>query len=404
MSSGNSYITNLWYVSTREDNGEVKVRLGFQANDSVGTAQLMYEQEDISDFDPSSGLMMYMSNNEGMFPDDYHYQIVEIYGGLTSEASGVMEITGDGTLELGYTYTIQAYDGGTPTVTMEFEPVLNTNPKAKNLASGTLASSISASTTNLLVYVGDGSATTIKAVWPDTPFYATLMPASPSAGVPNSLDSEIVKVTAVGNDQVGNTSLTVVRGQKGTTTKAFSEGDIVTNAVYAGDAVLLGENETSEAETPWINASDIIWSTIVDKIYPVGSIFMSATLSTASAVGNALGGTWIAWGAGKVPVGVDTSDTDFDTAEETGGEKTHTLTNGETPKRDFYIDHISYGDDNYGAITGVTAQRYAASGANRQQGQNAGSTSNAWRFTFGNDEAHNNLQPYITCYMYKRIS
>ena len=264
MSSGNSYITNLWYVSTREDNGEVKVRLGFQANDSAGTAQLMYEQEDISDFDPSSGLMMYMSNNEGMFPDDYYYQIVEIYGGLTSEASGVMEITGDGTLELGYTYTIQAYDGGTPTVTMEFEPALNTNPKAKDLASGTLASSISASTTNLLVYVGDGSASTIKAVWPDTPFYATLMPASPSAGVPNNLDSEIVKVTAVGNDQVGNTTLTVVRGQKGTTTKAFSEGDVVTNAIYAGDAVLLGENETSETETPWVGTDDIEDGAVTD--------------------------------------------------------------------------------------------------------------------------------------------
>ena len=36
-------------------------------------------------------------------------------------------------------------------------------------------------------------------------------------------------------------------------------------------------------------------------------------------------GTW-AFGAGKVPVGIDSSDTDFDTAEETGGAKTHTLT------------------------------------------------------------------------------
>lgn len=142
----------------------------------------------------------------------------------------------------------------------------------------------------------------------------------------------------------------------------------------------------------------------VDIIYPVGSIYMSATMSSASQVEAAFGGTWVAWGAGRVPVGVDTSDIDFNIAEETGGEKTHTLENGETPKRDFYIDHISYGDDNYGAITGVTAQRYAASGANRQQGQNAGSTSNAWRFTFGNNEPHNNLQPYITCYMYKRTA
>ena len=32
-----------------------------------------------------------------------------------------------------------------------------------------------------------------------------------------------------------------------------------------------------------------------------------------------LGGTWVAWGAGKVPVGVDTTDTDFATVEKTGG-------------------------------------------------------------------------------------
>jgi len=128
---------------------------------------------------------------------------------------------------------------------------------AKNLASGTLAESISASTTTLLVYVGEGSASTIKGVWPNTPFYASIMPATPSAGVPNSLDSEIVKVTAVSNDQVGNTALTVIRAQRGTTGKAFTEGAIVTNADYADDAVLLSEEGTSETETPWVGTDTI---------------------------------------------------------------------------------------------------------------------------------------------------
>lgn len=138
---------------------------------------------------------------------------------------------------------------------------------AKNLASGTLAESISASTTTLLVYVGEGSASTIKGVWPNTPFYASIMPATPSAGVPNSLDSEIVKVTAVSNDQVGNTALTVIRAQRGTTGKAFTEGAIVTNADYADDAVLLSEEGTSETETPWIETEDITDGAVTgDKI------------------------------------------------------------------------------------------------------------------------------------------
>lgn len=126
----------------------------------------------------------------------------------------------------------------------------------QNLASGTLTSSISASTTSLSVYVGEGSSFVIETIWPATPFYATIMPAVPNAGVANSLDSEIVKVTAVSNLN-GNVILTVTRGQRGTSGKAFSEGDIVTAAVYADDAVLLGEESTSETPTPWVETSMI---------------------------------------------------------------------------------------------------------------------------------------------------
>ena len=129
---------------------------------------------------------------------------------------------------------------------------------AKDLASGTLYESISASTTTILVYVGEGSAASITGVWPDVPFYASIMPSNPSAGVPNSLDSEIVKVTAVGNDQLGNVSLTVVRAQRGTTSKAFTAGAIVTSAVYAEDAVLLGPDGTTESPSPWIETGDIV--------------------------------------------------------------------------------------------------------------------------------------------------
>lgn len=258
----------------------------------------------------------------------------------------------------------------------------------KNLASGTLAESVSASATTLLVYVGNGSASTIKGVWPTPPFYATIMPSNPTAGVPNSLDSEIVKVTAVGNDQVGNTALTVVRGQKGSATQAFAEGAIVTNAGYVEEAVLLGDEGTSETETPWIDAASIIWSTMVDKIYPVGSIYMSASLSTPEAVGNVLGGTWTAWGAGRVPVGVDTTQTEFNTVEKTGGAKTHTLKVDEIPAH----SHGAY-------YTGSSTQPksygwYGQSGSD--MAYDAIST--------GGGGAHNNLQPYIACYMYKRTA
>lgn len=131
----------------------------------------------------------------------------------------------------------------------------------------------------------------------------------------------------------------------------------------------------------------------LDKIYPVGSIYMSVTLSTAAQVAAALGGTWVAWGAGKVPVGVDTSQTEFDAVEETGGEKTHTLTVGQIPSHQHKLSLNNYaGSDSASGITWGTTNvaKYAYSGDMIEP--------------VGGGQAHNNLQPYITCYMYKRTA
>ena len=129
---------------------------------------------------------------------------------------------------------------------------------------------------------------------------------------------------------------------------------------------------------------------ILNLIYPVGSIYMSATLATAAAVGTAIGGTWVEWGAGRVPVGVDASDADFDTAEETGGEKTHTLTVDEMPSH----NHEVYGR------TGSTA-----AGSSCFQGRSWNGTAVITNTgSAGGGDPHNNLQPYITCYMYKRTA
>lgn len=104
----------------------------------------------------------------------------------------------------------------------------------QNLASGVLVSDIGGSDTSLNVNCGEGSSSTLTAVWPSAPFYITVMPAYPTLGVANSLNSEIMLVSALSaSDNV--VTMTVSRGQRGTTAKAFSEGAIITNGIYTAD-------------------------------------------------------------------------------------------------------------------------------------------------------------------------
>lgn len=59
------------------------------------------------------------------------------------------------------------------------------------------------------------------------------------------------------------------------------------------------------------------------EAFPVGAVFISVVSTDPATL---LGyGTWLAFGAGRVLVGLDSGDTDFDTVEETGGAKTKSI-------------------------------------------------------------------------------
>lgn len=86
----------------------------------------------------------------------------------------------------------------------------------------------------------------------DNPFYVTIMPASGSEPA-NTTNSEIALVTGI-----SGSNLIVTRGQRSTTARAFTSGAIVTNGIYAEDAVLLGEAGTAVNPSPWVDTSEIV--------------------------------------------------------------------------------------------------------------------------------------------------
>jgi len=170
----------------------------------------------------------------------------------------------------------------------------------------------------------------------------------------------------------------------------------------AGPTATAGSSTTQLATTAFVTAA-------LSAVYPVGSIYINAGVSTNP--NTLLGfGTWTAFGAGKVLVGLDSADTLFDTLEETGGSKdaiavshTHTATSTVTDPGHIHYsygagafngggDGNSLGDISSGhsdraiqsAVTDITVATTIASGGS--SGTNA------------------NVQPFIVVKMWKRTA
>ena len=132
---------------------------------------------------------------------------------------------------------------------------------------------------------------------------------------------------------------------------------------------------------------------MLDWFYPVGTIYetTSTDLDTTTKMAAHFGGTWESYGDGRVLVG-KSADTEFDTIDETGGAKAHTLTIPEMPKHSHKV-------------------RYTGTGANGVHGGLPGTNVDAtpdYNYLIiaeeGGGQAHNNLQPYIVVYRYRRTS
>ena len=174
--------------------------------------------------------------------------------------------------------------------------------------------------------------------------------------------------------------------------------------------------------------------------YPVGSIYISVNEENPSKI---LGGEWEQFGEGKTLVGVDNSQEEFNSIEKTGGEKNHTLTIDEIPTHSHEISSLSgttstvgnhsheiwptfYGgsgwptqsissqyafsltksvqNSNYAPLTGPMASARAGTTSPSGTHNHTVTTDPSQTETVGNSKPYNNLQPYITVYMWKRIS
>lgn len=130
--------------------------------------------------------------------------------------------------------------------------------------------------------------------------------------------------------------------------------------------------------------------------YPVGSIYLSVNNTNPSQY---FGGTWQQIAKGRTLVGVDTSDSDFNTVQKTGGSKSmqahyHDLRFSSTTGSGITISTTNSGSQ----VLDIGGWSWKYNGAN-----NKGSGSNLYTNTEGSGNS-GNLQPYFTCYIWCRTA
>jgi len=160
-----------------------------------------------------------------------------------------------------------------------------------------------------------------------------------------------------------------------------------------------GNSSTALATTAFVQAA-------ISLLYPVGSIYTNASVSTNPAT--LLGfGTWTAFGAGRVMVGFDSGNALFDTAEETGGSAdaivvshTHTATSTVTDPTHSHTFVYEAGAVQSGAGRNGVGGTAPFSTSSASTGITV-ATTNA---STGSSGTNANYQPYITVYMWKRTA
>ena len=126
----------------------------------------------------------------------------------------------------------------------------------------------------------------------------------------------------------------------------------------------------------------------INALYPIGTIIIRDENLDMSSW---LGFTWEKVFAGKVLLGQDTTDSDFNIIGNTGGEKEHILTIDEMPKHShtYSVGTNPTTDANYDRASSAYA---------------GGTPKNLNTSIVGTSKAHNNMPPYQVVAYWKRIS
>ena len=148
-------------------------------------------------------------------------------------------------------------------------------------------------------------------------------------------------------------------------------------------------NERKQANETINNSINEYWKTI----YPIGSIYISA--SPTFNPQSTWGGVWISIAEGRCLIGAN----DKYPLGSTGGEETHTLLENELP----LIEGNAIGVSTFGSASTGHFKVTKKNPCNLNAGSGTNDLSDIY-YGFGKNLPHNNMQPYLAVYMWKRTA
>jgi len=155
-----------------------------------------------------------------------------------------------------------------------------------------------------------------------------------------------------------------------------------------------GTNSTQVATTAFVKTAT---DNTLQTAYPIGSIYMSAVSTNPNTLFGF--GTWVAFGAGRVPVGYNASDSNFNAGEKTGGSADATVVSHTHSVTDSGHTHTFDGEN-------LVASGYSPGGL--ILAGSGGTTDSAFTGisinSTGSSGTDANYQPYITVFMWKRTA
>ena len=233
--------------------------------------------------------------------------------------------------------------------------------------------------------------------------------------VKNITGNNTNKLTITKGNNVESTLVinNVANADKATKANQDSAGQII-NSTYIKSITYDGSNLVITKGNGTTNKIEV---TNISKIYPVGSIYMSVTSTNPATLFGI--GTWQALPAGRVLLAQGRSDwgTTYN-VNNTGGETTHTLTQNEMPVHSHTGTANTSGSTHTHDLTMQASHGKSGNGgvprfsdgdvwsANKTKTLSAAGshTHNISINNAGGGQAHNNMQPYLVVYMWKRTA